>query len=74
MELLPFCCRFSPHVSYLHLFSQDVLEPGTTLEMNSGMDMEAEAIRDAENNINTARWVELICPLNLTLAASYQEE
>lgn len=42
--------------------------------MNLGMDMEAEAIRDAENNINTARWVELICPLNLTLGAAYQEE
>lgn len=71
MELLPF--RFSPHFSSLHSFSQDVLESGTTLEMNSGMDLDAEAIRDAENNINTARWAELICPLNLTLAAAYQK-
>lgn len=62
------------HLTSLHLFSQDVLESGASLEMSSGMDMDAEAVRDAENNINTARWVELICPLNLTLAAAYQEE
>ena len=42
--------------------------------MNSGMDMDAEAIRDAENNIHTARWVEWICQLSLTLAAAYQQE
>lgn len=62
------------HLTSLHLFSQDVLESGASLEMSSGMDMDAEAVRDAENNINTARWVALICPLNLTLAAAYQEE
>lgn len=62
------------HLTSLHLFSQDVLESGANLEMSSGMDMDAEAVRDAENNINTARWVALIWPLNLTLAAAYQEE
>ncbi|CAF96983.1 unnamed protein product [Tetraodon nigroviridis] len=29
------------------------------VETSSGMDMDAEAVRDAENNINTARWLEL---------------
>lgn len=62
------------HLTSLHLFSQDVLESGANLEMSSGMDMDAEAVRDAENNINIARWVALIWPLNLTLAAAYQEE
>lgn len=47
-----------------------MLRSGTTLEMNPGMDMDAEAVRDAENNINTARWVELIGPLNVNLAGA----
>lgn len=72
MELLPF--MFSPHFSSLHLFSQDLLESSTTLEMSLGMDMDAEAIRDAENNINAARLVDWIFPLNLALEAAYQEE
>lgn len=50
---------------------QDPLESGSNLEGNLGMDMDAEAVRDAENNINTARWVELICQFNLTI---YLEE
>lgn len=32
------------------------MDSGATLEDSSGMDVEAEAVRDAENNINTARW------------------
>lgn len=35
-----------------------------------GMDMDAEAVRDAENNINTARWVELMCHFNPTSVAA----
>ncbi len=41
-------------------FSQDSLDSGATLEESSGMDLDAEAVRDAENNINTARWAGLI--------------
>lgn len=32
------------------------MDSGATLEESSGMDLDAEAVRDAENNINTARW------------------
>ncbi|XP_070693161.1 protein FAM13B isoform X2 [Pempheris klunzingeri] len=35
--------------------TQDSLDSGAILEENSGMDLDAEAVRDAENNINTAR-------------------
>ncbi|XP_029702977.1 protein FAM13B isoform X2 [Takifugu rubripes] len=35
--------------------TQDPLESDATLEATLGMDMDAEAVRDAENNINTAR-------------------
>ncbi|CAJ1059028.1 protein FAM13B isoform X4 [Xyrichtys novacula] len=35
--------------------TQDSLDSGATLEENSGMDLDSEAVRDAENNINTAR-------------------
>lgn len=44
-------------------FSQDSLNSGTTLEESSGMDMDAEAVIDAENNINTARWDQLMVTL-----------
>lgn len=43
--------------------SQDSLDSGATLEESSGMDMDAEAVRDAENNINTVRWAGLIVGL-----------
>ncbi|XP_068181408.1 protein FAM13B isoform X2 [Antennarius striatus] len=35
--------------------TQDSLNSGATLEESSGMDLDAEAVRDAENNINTVR-------------------
>ncbi|XP_041654226.1 protein FAM13B isoform X2 [Cheilinus undulatus] len=35
--------------------TQDTLDFRTPVEENSGMDLDSEAIRDAENNINTAR-------------------
>lgn len=56
-----FSLRFSP---------QDPLESGAALEATLGMDMDAEAVRDAENNINTARWVGLMCHFNLTSVAA----
>ncbi|XP_034399688.1 protein FAM13B isoform X3 [Cyclopterus lumpus] len=34
---------------------QDTFDSGAALEESSGMDLDAEAVRDAENNINTAR-------------------
>ncbi|KAA8588661.1 hypothetical protein FQN60_010006 [Etheostoma spectabile] len=34
--------------------TQDSLDCGSTLEESLGMDLDAEAVRDAENNINTA--------------------
>ncbi|XP_078116288.1 protein FAM13B isoform X5 [Sander vitreus] len=34
--------------------TQDSLDTGATLEESLGMDLDAEAVRDAENNINTA--------------------
>lgn len=37
-------------------FSQDSLDSGAALEESSGMELDADAVRDAENNINTARW------------------
>lgn len=48
--------------------SQDSLDSGATLEESSGMDLDAEAVRDAENNINTARWAGLssVSPLSRT--------
>lgn len=49
-------------------FSQDSLDSGTTLEESSGMDLDTEAVkRDAENNINNARWAGLIVSLLLSL-------
>ncbi|XP_063731931.1 protein FAM13B isoform X3 [Eleginops maclovinus] len=41
------------HQSQTH--TQDPLDSGATLEESSGMDLDAEAVTDAENNINTAR-------------------
>uniref|UniRef100_UPI0037E7069D protein FAM13B isoform X4 n=1 Tax=Semicossyphus pulcher TaxID=241346 RepID=UPI0037E7069D len=35
--------------------TQDSLDSGAALEESSGMDLDAETVRDAENNINTAR-------------------
>ncbi|XP_033996545.1 protein FAM13B isoform X2 [Trematomus bernacchii] len=35
--------------------TQDPLDSGAALEESSGMDLDAEAVRDTENNINTAR-------------------
>lgn len=50
------CFNSRSHLSSLHVSPQAPLESGATLETNLGMDMDAEAVRDAENNINTARW------------------
>ncbi|XP_068449836.1 protein FAM13B isoform X2 [Clinocottus analis] len=35
--------------------TEDSFDSGAALEESSGMDLDAEAVRDAENNINTAR-------------------
>ncbi|KAI3351484.1 hypothetical protein L3Q82_020332, partial [Scortum barcoo] len=43
------------HIQHSQKDSQDSLDSGATLEESSGMDLDAEAVRDAENNINTAR-------------------
>lgn len=57
------------HFVSLRFSPQDPLESDATLEATLGMDMDAEAVRDAENNINTARWAELLCHFNLTSVA-----
>ncbi|XP_041799409.1 protein FAM13B isoform X2 [Chelmon rostratus] len=44
-----------PHAQQSQKDTQDSLDSGATLEESSGMDLDAEAVRDAENNINTAR-------------------
>ncbi|XP_051275395.1 protein FAM13B isoform X2 [Dicentrarchus labrax] len=43
------------HIQQSQKDTQDSLDSVTTLEESSGMDLDAEAVRDAENNINTAR-------------------
>ncbi|XP_074505331.1 protein FAM13B isoform X3 [Sebastes fasciatus] len=43
------------HIQQSQTDTQDSLDSGATLEESSGMDLDAEAVRDAENNINTAR-------------------
>ncbi|XP_049441807.1 protein FAM13B isoform X3 [Epinephelus fuscoguttatus] len=43
------------HIQQSQKDTQDSLDSGATLEESSGMDLDAEAVRDAENNINTAR-------------------
>lgn len=43
------------HVPHSQKDSQDSLDTGAALEENTGMDMDAEAVTDAENNKNTAR-------------------
>ncbi|XP_070819419.1 protein FAM13B isoform X4 [Chaetodon trifascialis] len=42
---------------------QDSLDSGAALEESSGMDLDAEAVRDAENNINTARQDNQACDI-----------
>ncbi|XP_039668724.1 protein FAM13B isoform X3 [Perca fluviatilis] len=42
------------HIQHSQKDAQDLLDTGATLEESSGMDLDAEAVRDAENNINTA--------------------
>ena len=51
-------CLFQLWLNFLLLwfFSQDSLDSGAALEESSGMELDADAVRDAENNINTARW------------------
>ncbi|KAL7395941.1 hypothetical protein ABVT39_025817 [Epinephelus coioides] len=43
------------HIQQSQKDTQDSLDSGAALEESSGMDLDAEAVRDAENNINTAR-------------------
>ncbi|XP_073342426.1 protein FAM13B isoform X2 [Pagrus major] len=43
------------HIQQSQKDTQDSLDSGATLEESSGMDLDADAVRDAENNINTAR-------------------
>ncbi|XP_071314081.1 protein FAM13B isoform X4 [Trachinotus anak] len=43
------------HIQQSQEETQDSPDSGTTLEESLGMDLDAEAVRDAENNINTAR-------------------
>ncbi|TMS17315.1 Protein FAM13B [Larimichthys crocea] len=44
----------------------DSLDSGAALEESSGMDLDAEAVRDAENNINTARQDNQPCDMEQT--------
>ncbi|XP_027137919.1 protein FAM13B isoform X5 [Larimichthys crocea] len=46
--------------------TQDSLDSGAALEESSGMDLDAEAVRDAENNINTARQDNQPCDMEQT--------
>lgn len=41
--------------NYTVCVQQESLDTGAALEENTGMDMDAEAVTDAENNKNTAR-------------------
>ncbi|KAM7417250.1 hypothetical protein PAMA_017075 [Pampus argenteus] len=43
------------HIQQSQNATQDSLDSGAALEESSGMDLDADAVRDAENNINTAR-------------------
>ncbi|XP_076594931.1 protein FAM13B isoform X1 [Chaetodon auriga] len=43
--------------------AQDSLDSGAALEESSGMDLDAEAVRDAENNIDTARQENQACDI-----------
>ncbi|XP_029298146.1 protein FAM13B isoform X7 [Cottoperca gobio] len=43
------------HMQQSQTDTQDSLDSGAALEESSGMDLDAEAVRDAENNINIAR-------------------
>ncbi|KAG7517939.1 FAM13B isoform X4 [Solea senegalensis] len=43
------------HVQQSQTDTQDSLDSNTTVTESLGMDLDAEAVRDAENNINTAR-------------------
>ncbi|XP_039975367.1 protein FAM13B isoform X2 [Xiphias gladius] len=44
-----------PYIQQSQMNTQDSLDSGATLEESLGMDLDGEAVRDAENNINTAR-------------------
>lgn len=57
---LIFCYKSNPQPSLFLSFSQDSLGTGSTQEENLGMDLDSEAVIDAENNINTARWALII--------------
>ncbi|XP_053179492.1 protein FAM13B isoform X2 [Scomber japonicus] len=43
------------HIQQCQNDTQDSSDSGAALEESSGMDLDADAVRDAENNINTAR-------------------
>ncbi|XP_023253769.1 protein FAM13B isoform X1 [Seriola lalandi dorsalis] len=43
------------HIQQSQTVTQDSPDSGATLEESLGMDLDAEAVRDAENNISTAR-------------------
>ncbi|XP_036932346.1 protein FAM13B isoform X4 [Acanthopagrus latus] len=43
------------HIQQSQTDTQDSLDSGAALEESSGMELDADAVRDAENNINTAR-------------------
>ncbi|GAA6223443.1 protein FAM13B, partial [Lates japonicus] len=49
------------HIQQSQTDTQDSLDSGATLEESLGMDLDAEAVRDAENNINTARQDNQLC-------------
>ncbi|XP_031158638.1 protein FAM13B isoform X4 [Sander lucioperca] len=51
------------HIQHSQEDTQDSLNTGATLEESSGMDLDAEAVRDAENNINTASLDDQSCDI-----------
>lgn len=59
LKLLRFLFVSIPASLVAVAFSQDSLDSGAALEESLGMDMDAEAVRDSENNINAARWAGL---------------
>ncbi|KAG8004297.1 Protein FAM13B [Nibea albiflora] len=54
------------HIQQSQKDIQDSLDSGAALEESSGMDLDAEAVRDAENNINTARQDNQPCDMEQT--------
>ncbi|KAM9357373.1 protein FAM13B [Symphorus nematophorus] len=51
------------HIQQSQNDAQDSLDCGATLDESLGMDLDAEAVRDAENNINTARQDDQTCDI-----------